>query len=126
LTTPTEIKVLGVGVKDSNSAEADKMNANFVLYLTQIVISTDGVPMIDITSTKDGRIFLGGKDGHLYELEYEVDLVFPVAAYDLVDHMFANTQSEEGWFKRRCSLKNLTQTSLASLIPTFITWTQSG
>lgn len=38
--------------------------------LPQYTIPTDGVTMTCITHTDTGRIFLGGRDGHLYELIY--------------------------------------------------------
>ena len=38
--------------------------------LPEYTIPTDGVTMTCITSTESGRIFLGGRDGHLYELLY--------------------------------------------------------
>lgn len=39
---------------------------------TIYTLSTDGVPIRVIKGTKNGRIFLGGKDGNLYELVYRV------------------------------------------------------
>jgi nuclear pore complex protein Nup155 len=38
--------------------------------LPEYTIPTDGVTMTCITATEKGRIFLGGRDGHLYELLY--------------------------------------------------------
>ena len=35
-------------------------------------IPTDNVNMLSITGTKDGRIFMAGQDGNLYELHYQV------------------------------------------------------
>ena len=36
-------------------------------------ISTDGVYLTCIESTNSGRIFMGGRDGCLYELIYQVN-----------------------------------------------------
>lgn len=36
------------------------------------LLSTDGVAMMCIKSTAQGRIFMGGKDGCLYEVTYQV------------------------------------------------------
>jgi len=35
-------------------------------------VPTDGVHVINIAATQQGRIFLAGKDGCLYELAYQV------------------------------------------------------
>lgn len=36
------------------------------------VLPTDGVSMMSVKSTAKGRIFMGGKDGCLYEITYQV------------------------------------------------------
>lgn len=36
------------------------------------VLPTDGVSMMSVKSTCKGRIFMGGKDGCLYEIVYQV------------------------------------------------------
>uniref|UniRef100_A0A0E0HPH2 Uncharacterized protein n=1 Tax=Oryza nivara TaxID=4536 RepID=A0A0E0HPH2_ORYNI len=38
--------------------------------LPEYIISTDGVTMTCITCTDKGQIFLAGRDGHIYELQY--------------------------------------------------------
>ena len=38
----------------------------------RITLSADNVNMVKIVGTKRGRIFMGGSDGSLYELEYQV------------------------------------------------------
>uniref|UniRef100_A0A0E0LAV3 Uncharacterized protein n=1 Tax=Oryza punctata TaxID=4537 RepID=A0A0E0LAV3_ORYPU len=38
--------------------------------LPEYIISTDGVTMTCITCTEKGQIFLAGRDGHIYELQY--------------------------------------------------------
>ncbi|KAL7539306.1 hypothetical protein ACHAXR_009165, partial [Thalassiosira sp. AJA248-18] len=44
------------------------------LIPTRFVLPTDGVPLVSICGSKDGRIFLGGCDGNLYEMSYEGNL----------------------------------------------------
>ena len=41
------------------------------LVRTRFCIPTDWVAFLSVTSTKDGRIFLGGQDGNLYEMDYD-------------------------------------------------------
>lgn len=36
------------------------------------VIPTDGIGITTITSSDSGRLFLGGRDGSLFEIEYKV------------------------------------------------------
>lgn len=37
------------------------------------VLPTDGISMMCVKSTAEGRIFMGGKDGCLYEITYQVN-----------------------------------------------------
>lgn len=72
LTTSLEITVLGVIL----AAPADK-KAGDELQLTPDIIyslSTDGVPLNVVKGTKCGRIFMGGRDGNLYELVYRKEM----------------------------------------------------
>jgi nuclear pore complex protein Nup155 len=39
---------------------------------TKFVIPSDWVSFLSVVSTKSGRIFLGGQDGNLYELDYDL------------------------------------------------------
>ena len=41
------------------------------LIPTRYLIPTDSIPMLSICGTDDGRIFMGGYDGCLYEMSYE-------------------------------------------------------
>jgi nuclear pore complex protein Nup155 len=41
------------------------------LVRTRFCIPTDWVAFLSVTATKDGRIFLGGQDGNLYEMDYD-------------------------------------------------------
>lgn len=44
------------------------------LNRTSLSISTDNVPMMSLLGTKEGRLFMGGHDGNLYEFTYQVAL----------------------------------------------------
>jgi hypothetical protein len=46
-------------------------NGSLQLIPTTFVVPTEDVTMYTVTSTSSGRIFLGGADGHLYEVAYE-------------------------------------------------------
>jgi len=60
--------------------------------------STDNVPITVIRGTEKGRLFLGGKDGCLYEAVY---------------------QTQGGWFNRKSRKINHSSSSLSFLIPSF-------
>ncbi|KAG8599029.1 hypothetical protein GDO81_002854 [Engystomops pustulosus] len=62
-------------------------------------ISTDNTYLINITSSINGRIFLSGKDGCLYEVAY---------------------QAEAGWFSPRCRKINHSKSSLSFLVPSVL------
>jgi len=94
--TPVEIRILGTQFEQ---------NGDLVLHDTKLVFGTDQVSMVSTVGTDDGRIFCGGADGHVYELEYE---------------------AEEGWFTRRCRKVNRTGSVLARLAPTFLKTSSSG
>lgn len=62
-------------------------------------IPTDNTYLLAITSTEQGRIFMAGKDGCLYEIAY---------------------QAEAGWFSQRCKKINHSKGSLSFLIPSLL------
>lgn len=39
------------------------------------VVPTDGIGIMTITSSLNGRLFLGGRDGSLFEIEYKVSFI---------------------------------------------------
>eukprot|EP00429_Kryptoperidinium_foliaceum_P002403 CAMPEP_0176014878 /NCGR_PEP_ID=MMETSP0120_2-20121206/7048_1 /TAXON_ID=160619 /ORGANISM="Kryptoperidinium foliaceum, Strain CCMP 1326" /LENGTH=1749 /DNA_ID=CAMNT_0017347829 /DNA_START=181 /DNA_END=5427 /DNA_ORIENTATION=+ len=53
-------------------ALARKQHQQLTAIPTKFVIPSDWVSFLSVTSTKDGRIFLGGQDGNLYELDYDL------------------------------------------------------
>jgi len=46
-------------------------DSHLKLIPTRYLIPTDSVPILSICGTEDGRIFMGGYDGCLYEMSYE-------------------------------------------------------
>lgn len=63
-------------------ALARKEDQALSLIQTKFVIPSDWISFISITSTKTGRIFLGGQDGNLYELDYDLLVQAHYAASD--------------------------------------------
>ncbi|KAL0048046.1 hypothetical protein WJX82_006459 [Trebouxia sp. C0006] len=64
--TTVEIALVGVHVSRDANGNAEMKLVN----LEHFRAPSDDVMMTTTTSTPEGRIFLGGNDGHLYELEY--------------------------------------------------------
>lgn len=91
LATPVEVQIVAV-VFDQGELS---------LLPTNYSISTDGVNMLNICGSSNGRIFLCGGDGHLYEMLYE---------------------SKGGFFKRKVRKLNHTQNFFGNLMPSFLKW----
>ncbi|KAL7467450.1 hypothetical protein ACHAXS_007693 [Conticribra weissflogii] len=77
VTTPEEA-ILCALARENPSQEVDggfRYGKNSIIRLipTRFVIPTDSVPLISICGSKDGRIFMGGSDGCVYEMSYEGD-----------------------------------------------------
>lgn len=69
LATPLELIL--VGVCSSGGADGtDPYSEVSLQLLPEYTIPSDGVTMTWITCTEKGRIFLAGRDGHIYELLY--------------------------------------------------------
>ncbi|DBA94363.1 TPA: hypothetical protein ACH3X1_001969 [Trebouxia sp. C0004] len=64
--TTVEIALVGVHLSRDANGNAEMKLVN----LEHFRAPSDDVMMTTTTSTPEGRIFLGGNDGHLYELEY--------------------------------------------------------
>jgi nuclear pore complex protein Nup155 len=108
IATPIEILLLGIflhdGKKSSHINESGEKKAiELILYPTHLSIPSDHVNMLNIIGTSNGRIFMSGKDGNLYEFVYQ--------AYDR-------------WFRKRCRKANHTQHSLTLLLPSFLKFTK--
>lgn len=94
LCTPSTLILLGLSVAPND----------ITLYATDLSIPTDGIAMTDVVSMPDGRTFMVGSDGCLYEMQYRAD---------------------EGWFTKRCALINWTGAGsglplIGSLVPEFL------
>lgn len=63
------------------------------------ILNTDNVAITTITGTDDNRIFLGGRDGCLYELYYQAEL---------------------SWFGKRCKKINHSQGLISYIVPGFL------
>lgn len=108
ISTTTTITLVGIGL----AAPSPGGKKEVTFYLTGLSVPTDGLPFTKIKGAPGGRIFLctasgegtppgtADGDGCLYELAY---------------------QSTEGWFVKRCSLNNLTSSSIGnSVMPSFL------
>ncbi|GAV66265.1 Nucleoporin_C domain-containing protein/Nucleoporin_N domain-containing protein [Cephalotus follicularis] len=69
LATPVELILVGVCCSGGGDG-ADPYAEISLQPLPEYTIPSDGVTMTCITSTDKGRIFLAGRDGHIYELHY--------------------------------------------------------
>jgi nuclear pore complex protein Nup155 len=63
------------------------------------VMNTDNVAITCIEGSADGRIFMGGRDGCLYEIAY---------------------QAESDWFGKRCKKINHSQGFMSLIVPGFL------
>ncbi|KAI8873984.1 nucleoporin-domain-containing protein [Ramicandelaber brevisporus] len=87
--TPAEVFLLCASV-DGPSAGGD-----LALYSTQFVVPADGINFVSIVGTAQGRIFMGGNDGNIYEFQY---------------------QAQAGWFTSQYSKVNLTANQISRAI----------
>lgn len=62
-----EINVIAINYKN-----VDGFNDKLVFYTTGIMTSASGIRMNTIVGTINGRVFMLGNDGNVYELEYRV------------------------------------------------------
>lgn len=100
LVTALEITLLGV-----TCSQEDPENLTTVLLIPDPVfkLSTDNVLFSVLAGTEDGRIFLGGNDGCLYEIVY---------------------QAEEGWFSRKCRKVNHSYSIISYVTPSFLNFSE--
>lgn len=75
LATTVEIVLLGVTFSGSTSYEEMHL-----IPEPLFAVPTDGVYVVTITGTSDGRIFMGTKDGCIHELSYQVNCLFILSA----------------------------------------------
>ncbi|XP_031491794.1 nuclear pore complex protein NUP155 [Nymphaea colorata] len=69
LATPVELILLGICCSPSGDGE-DPYAEIALQPLPEYTIPSDGVTMTCIACTDKGQIFLAGRDGHLYEMQY--------------------------------------------------------
>ncbi|XP_053858446.1 nuclear pore complex protein Nup155 isoform X2 [Vidua macroura] len=108
LATPVDIVILGLHYSNIQSGAGslnDSMSGGMQLLPDPLYsLPTDNTYILAITSTDNGRIFLAGKDGCLYEVAY---------------------QAEAGWFSQRCRKINHSKSALSFLIPSLLQFTFS-
>ncbi|KAJ2475331.1 hypothetical protein EV174_005316, partial [Coemansia sp. RSA 2320] len=96
--TPLEVFLLGVGY-EPGKLPGRARGGDVTLFATQISVPADGVAMTSVCGTSDGRVFMTGNDGSLYEFAY---------------------QSEDGWLTKKAKKINLTSTIASYFVPTFL------
>lgn len=107
LTTPIEVIVLGVTFGNttktvsspSRSFSTSTYEEMQLMNKPIFVLTTDNVAITCVEGTADGRIFLGGRDGCLYEIVY---------------------QAESNWFGKRCKKVNHSQGLMSYMVPGFL------
>ncbi|XP_010893987.2 nuclear pore complex protein Nup155 isoform X1 [Esox lucius] len=100
LATPVDVVILGLSFPKAQAGLNDSMSGGMQLLPDPLYsIPTDNTYLLAITSTDQGRIFLAGKDGCLYEVAY---------------------QAEAGWFSQRCRKINHSKSSLSFLVPSLL------
>eukprot|EP00794_Sanderia_malayensis_P007706 gene7706-8543_t len=103
ITTPFNVVVLGVGFAEENDGKVYKeMHLQPQPLFT---VATDSVFMTSVTGTWNGRIFLSGADGCLYEIAY---------------------QAQNSWFRQRCKKINHSSSWASVLVPSFISKALTG
>lgn len=100
LVTATEITLLGVTCPDE---ETGPLSTVLLIPDPLFKLSTDNVILSVLEGTESGRIFLGGNDGSLYEIDYQAD---------------------EGWFSRKCRKINHSYSVLSYITPSFLTFSE--
>ncbi|XP_034940368.1 nuclear pore complex protein Nup155 [Chelonus insularis] len=96
LTTTVEITVLGVTMMEKNDGTQGEMQ---LVPEPIFTVTTDGIAITTVANTNSGRIFLGGRNGSLYEIHY---------------------QAESTWFGKRCKKINHSEGPLSFLVPSFV------
>ncbi|RMZ55652.1 hypothetical protein APUTEX25_000235 [Auxenochlorella protothecoides] len=69
--TTTEILLVGACCGRSPGGTGDEWDQLTLAPLPLFSVPSDGVTTVTVTCTAGGRIFLGGADGNLYELQYQ-------------------------------------------------------
>ncbi|EEZ97868.2 nuclear pore complex protein Nup154 [Tribolium castaneum] len=96
LTTAVDIVVLGVTFTAGLNGPFDEIQ---LIPDPVFTVPTDGSTITAIMGTSLGRLFLGSKEGCLFEIVY---------------------QAESGWFGKRCKKINHSTSALSFLVPSFL------
>jgi nuclear pore complex protein Nup155 len=97
---PFSVRVVGLTLSSpvATGSSQPAVKPTPTIYLTDLTAQTSGAFLRVICGTSDGRVFLGGDDGALYELEY---------------------QAEEGWFSKKCALSKHTGSAMSAVSSLF-------
>ncbi|KAL5017128.1 hypothetical protein ScPMuIL_006717 [Solemya velum] len=106
LATPADIVLLGVSFAQPHDGNYMDANSGAMHLLPEPLFSvpTDNTYIMEICGSRNGRIFMAGKDGCLYELAYQAD---------------------DGWFSRKCRKVNHSTSTLSFLVPSFLNFSFS-
>lgn len=109
ITTTIEIVVLGVIFGESTNSlisPTQQFDLNTSIYDEMqlmskpiFILNTDNVAITTVAGTADHRIFLGARDGSLFEIYY---------------------QAESNWFGSRCKKINHSQGLMSYMVPGFL------
>uniref|UniRef100_F6TRN8 Nucleoporin Nup133/Nup155-like N-terminal domain-containing protein n=1 Tax=Ciona intestinalis TaxID=7719 RepID=F6TRN8_CIOIN len=94
LATPLDIVMLGVSFADGDINSEMRLLPDALFSLP-----SDGSYITNIVGSHNGRIFMGGRDGFLYEIAY---------------------QASGGWFSRKCNKINHSRSRLSFLVPSLL------
>jgi len=96
LTTPVEIVLLGVSFASPVGGDSSEMH---LLPEPLFSLPSDQLQTRSVAGAANGRIFLGGRDGSLYEFAYQAD---------------------DGWFGKKAKKINHSSNVLSFLVPNFL------
>ncbi|KAL9939165.1 hypothetical protein V8E36_001978 [Tilletia maclaganii] len=104
ISTTASVTLLGIALETpkggSGSSGTGSGRKELKIYGLDMVVPTQGITMVDFSSTDSGRLFCRGReDDCIYEISY---------------------QAQESWFKQKCTLTNLTAPTLSNLVPAFL------
>ncbi|KAJ3276818.1 hypothetical protein HDV01_002872 [Terramyces sp. JEL0728] len=102
IATPLEITLLGIAFEEKK--KAGRPRGKVKIFRTDLSCHADSVNMCSIIGTDQGRIFMRGNDGQLFELVY---------------------QGEDGWLSRKISMINHSGGRFAVFIPSIFNWAGS-
>jgi len=98
VTTPEEAILCALARESKNTNTTNPSSVyetHLKLIPTRYVIPTDSVPILTICGDDDGRIFMGGYDGSLYEMMYESSIVSTTMTRSTLYHNTIDDEDEE-------------------------------